>query len=203
VPRACRHGGVTELEEAELTDGQGRVLSAHKSRAYEGCAKRTMERALAATRKRRAHRLTNATGTDVQNDPQNRVQNDFGDESKPRYRPGKNKDLLAAGAGFEPATLSRYGRLRASFTKREVVQTGARQARPCVCGEQRLGYETRSARRPAAVSARDRDPAPPSDSPPARTRSAPIAQAFSGKTTNAGRTENRARLYQARLHPIQ
>ena len=77
---ACRHGGMTELEEAELTDGQGRALSAHKSRAYEGYAKRTMERALAATRKRHAHRLTNATGTDVQNDPQNSVQNDFGDE---------------------------------------------------------------------------------------------------------------------------
>jgi len=77
---ACRHGGWTELEEAELTDGQGRALSAHKSRAYEGYAKRTMERALAATRKRHAHRLTNATGTDVQNGPQNRVQNDFGDE---------------------------------------------------------------------------------------------------------------------------
>jgi hypothetical protein len=34
----------------------------------------------ALTRKRHAHRLTNATGTDVQNDPQNRVQNDFGGE---------------------------------------------------------------------------------------------------------------------------
>jgi hypothetical protein len=76
---ACRHGGMTELEEAELTDGQGRALSAHKSRAYEGYAKRTMERALAATRKRHAHRLANASGTDVQNEPLNRVQNDFGD----------------------------------------------------------------------------------------------------------------------------
>jgi hypothetical protein len=27
---ACRHGGMTELEEAELTDGQGRALSGHK-----------------------------------------------------------------------------------------------------------------------------------------------------------------------------
>ena len=27
---ACRHGGMTELEEAELTDGQGRALSAHR-----------------------------------------------------------------------------------------------------------------------------------------------------------------------------
>jgi len=53
---ARRHGGMTELEEAELTDGQGRALSAHKSRAYEGYAKRTMGRALAATRKRHAHR---------------------------------------------------------------------------------------------------------------------------------------------------
>jgi hypothetical protein len=54
---ACRHGGMTELEEAELTDGQGRALSAHKSKAYEGYAKRTEKRALAATRKRHAHRL--------------------------------------------------------------------------------------------------------------------------------------------------
>lgn len=52
---ACRHGGMTELEEAELTDGQGRALSGHSSRAYEGYAKRTTLRALAATRKRHAH----------------------------------------------------------------------------------------------------------------------------------------------------
>jgi hypothetical protein len=75
---ACRHGGMTELEEAELTDGQGRALSAHKSRAYEGYAKRTMERALAATRKRHAHRLANMEGTNVQNDQQNGVQNEPG-----------------------------------------------------------------------------------------------------------------------------
>ncbi len=54
---ACRHGGMTELEEAELTDGQGRALSGHKSKAYEGYAKRTEKRALAATRKRYAHRV--------------------------------------------------------------------------------------------------------------------------------------------------
>jgi hypothetical protein len=47
---------MTELEEAELTDGQGRALS-HKSKACEGYAKRTEKRALAATRKRHAHRL--------------------------------------------------------------------------------------------------------------------------------------------------
>ncbi|WP_210161426.1 hypothetical protein [Bradyrhizobium liaoningense] len=55
---ACRHGGMTELEEAELTDGQGRALSGHKTaQAYRGCAKETMMRALAATRKRHAHLL--------------------------------------------------------------------------------------------------------------------------------------------------
>src|SRR3989441_11619153 len=73
---ACRHGGMTELEEAELTDGQGRALSAHKSQhAYQGYAKRTMGRALAATRKRHAHRLANAAGTNIQNEPQNDIQN--------------------------------------------------------------------------------------------------------------------------------
>jgi hypothetical protein len=55
---ACRHGGMTELEEAELTDGQGRALSAHRSEAYERYAKRTLKRALGATRKRHAWRLT-------------------------------------------------------------------------------------------------------------------------------------------------
>jgi hypothetical protein len=65
---ACRHGGMTELEEAELTDGQGRALSAHRSRAYEGYAKRTLKRALAATRKRYAWRLTNESGTEFRNE---------------------------------------------------------------------------------------------------------------------------------------
>jgi hypothetical protein len=64
---ACRHGGMTELEEAELTDGQGRALSAHRSKAYEGYAKRTMKRALAATRKRHAWRLTNEGSTEFRN----------------------------------------------------------------------------------------------------------------------------------------
>lgn len=74
---ACRHGGMTELEEAELTDGQGRALSAHKSQqAYERYAKRTMERALSATRKRHAHRLANVAGTNIQNEPQNDIQNE-------------------------------------------------------------------------------------------------------------------------------
>src|SRR5262249_58201552 len=55
---ACRHGGMTELEEAALTEGQGRALSGHKTaQAYRGYAKETFDRALSATRKRHAHRL--------------------------------------------------------------------------------------------------------------------------------------------------
>jgi hypothetical protein len=74
---ACRHGGMTELEEAELTDGQGRALSGHRTqRAYEGYAKRTLERALPATRKRYAHALANARGTFIQNEAGSAVQND-------------------------------------------------------------------------------------------------------------------------------
>jgi hypothetical protein len=74
---ACRHGGMTELEEAELTDGQGRALSGHKTRqAYAGYAKQTLERALPATRKRYAHRLANIKGTDIQNDGRNPLQNE-------------------------------------------------------------------------------------------------------------------------------
>lgn len=50
---ACRHGGMTELEEAGLTEGQGMALSGHRSRqAYRGYAKATEKRALEATRKR-------------------------------------------------------------------------------------------------------------------------------------------------------
>jgi hypothetical protein len=74
---ACRHSGMTELEEAELTDGQGRALSGHRTqRAYEGYAKRTLERGLPATRKRYAHALANAQGTSVQNATRFGVQNE-------------------------------------------------------------------------------------------------------------------------------
>jgi hypothetical protein len=46
---------MTELEEAELTTGQGKALSGHRSdRAYRGYAEATQDRALAATRKRHA-----------------------------------------------------------------------------------------------------------------------------------------------------
>jgi len=63
-----RHGGMTELEEAELTDGQGRALSTHKTQqSYEGYAKRTAKRMLSATKKRHAHRMANEQATSVQN----------------------------------------------------------------------------------------------------------------------------------------
>jgi hypothetical protein len=73
---ACRHGGMTELEEAELTDGQGRALSTHKTQqSYEGYAKRTAKRMLSATRKRHAHRLANEQGASVQNEAADHIQN--------------------------------------------------------------------------------------------------------------------------------
>ena len=78
---ACRHGGMTELEVAELTDGQGRALSGHRTqRAYGGYAKRTLERALPATRKRYSHRLANAARTEIQNEPRTDVRNGGADD---------------------------------------------------------------------------------------------------------------------------
>ena len=72
---------MTELEEAELTDGHGRALSGHRTRrAYEGYAKRTLERALPATRRRYAHALANAQGTSVQNAARSPVQNETDSE---------------------------------------------------------------------------------------------------------------------------
>ena len=74
---ACRHGGMTELEEAALTDGQGRALSGHKTaQAYRGYAKETLDRALSATRKRHAHRLANEPATNVRNEARISVRND-------------------------------------------------------------------------------------------------------------------------------
>lgn len=53
---AARHGGMTELEEAGLTEGEGRVLSKHKTAsAYRGYAKETEKRVLNATLKRFGH----------------------------------------------------------------------------------------------------------------------------------------------------
>jgi hypothetical protein len=74
---ACRHGGMTELEEAELTEGQGRALSAHRTKeSYAGYAKRTEARMLSATRKRHAHALANQIATSVQNATGDGVQNE-------------------------------------------------------------------------------------------------------------------------------
>jgi hypothetical protein len=74
---ACRHGGMTELEEAALTEGQGRALSGHKTaQAYRGYAKETFDRALLATRKRHAHRLANEPATSVRNEERFSVRND-------------------------------------------------------------------------------------------------------------------------------
>jgi hypothetical protein len=80
---ACRHGGMTELEEAELTEGQGRALSAHRTReSYAGYAKRTEARMLSATRKRHAHALANQIATSVQNATGESVQNENAGRSK-------------------------------------------------------------------------------------------------------------------------
>jgi hypothetical protein len=62
-------------------------VSAHKSRAYEGYAKRTMERALAATRKRHAHlreEPVNSEGTEFRNETQNPFRND--DKEQTEYQ---------------------------------------------------------------------------------------------------------------------
>ena len=77
---------MTELEEAELTDGQGRALSTHRTQqSYEGYAKRTAKRMLSATRKRHAHRLAetaaieaaeNETATSVRNEASDGVRNE-------------------------------------------------------------------------------------------------------------------------------
>jgi hypothetical protein len=74
---ACRHGGMTELEEAALTEGQGRALSGHKTaQSYRGYAKETFDRALSATRKRHAHRLANEQETNVRNEGRPGVRNE-------------------------------------------------------------------------------------------------------------------------------
>jgi hypothetical protein len=74
---ACRHGGMTELEEAELTEGQGRALSAHRTKeSYAGYAKRTEGRILSATRKRHAHALANQIATNVRKEAGDSVRNE-------------------------------------------------------------------------------------------------------------------------------
>jgi hypothetical protein len=53
---ACRHGGMTELEEAELTDGGPCALWSQHGASLQGVRQRN-DAAFAATRKRHAHRL--------------------------------------------------------------------------------------------------------------------------------------------------
>jgi hypothetical protein len=84
---ACRHGGMTELEEAALTEGQGRALSGHKTaQAYRGYAKETFDRALSATRKRHAHRLENEPKTNVRNEGRIGVRNENVEAKSPNAK---------------------------------------------------------------------------------------------------------------------
>ncbi|MBH5387019.1 hypothetical protein [Bradyrhizobium diversitatis] len=74
---ACRHGGMTELEEAELTDGQGRALSLHSTqKSYQGYAKRSQARMLSATKKRHAHVLAEAVAKALANEEETNVRNE-------------------------------------------------------------------------------------------------------------------------------
>ena len=66
---ACRHGGLTELGDSELTEQQGMAISAHKTpAAFRLYVKRTEKQILAATRKRRAWIEENAKATRVRMD---------------------------------------------------------------------------------------------------------------------------------------
>jgi len=51
----ARHGGMTELKEKSLTEGQGKALSTHRTKAYRVYAKETDKRVLNATLKRFGH----------------------------------------------------------------------------------------------------------------------------------------------------
>lgn len=51
----ARHGGMTELEESGLTEGQGKAISTHRTSAYQVYAKETETRVLNATLKRFGH----------------------------------------------------------------------------------------------------------------------------------------------------
>jgi hypothetical protein len=72
---SCRHGGMAEIEAAGLTDGQGRALSGHRSKAYEGYAKRTDDRALIATRRRHQYTAGEQTGTKFRNEAPGKFRN--------------------------------------------------------------------------------------------------------------------------------
>jgi hypothetical protein len=79
---ACRHGGMTELEEAELTEGQGMALSGHKTpQAYRGYAKKTLTRTMGATMKRLAWRQN---------------QNQFRNEPSEEFRNARHEKTTSA-----------------------------------------------------------------------------------------------------------
>jgi hypothetical protein len=61
-----RHGGLTELGDADLTDAQIRAVSSHKSsKVLTRYVKRTEKQIVEATKKRRAGRPA-VSGTDAQ-----------------------------------------------------------------------------------------------------------------------------------------
>lgn len=58
---ACRHGGLTELGDAEATEAEGMATSGHSTpSAFRGYVKKTQAQRLSAARKRRAWRATTA-----------------------------------------------------------------------------------------------------------------------------------------------
>ena len=80
---ACRHGGMTELEEAELTDGQGRALSAHSEpQAYEGTQN--------AHRSARWPQLANVTPTVLVDKARTEFQNDTPEQFQNGQRQSAN-----------------------------------------------------------------------------------------------------------------
>jgi hypothetical protein len=70
---------MTEIEAAGLADGQGRALSGHRSKAYEGYAKRTDERALIATVRRREHVTGEQNSTKFRNTAPAKFRNGSGE----------------------------------------------------------------------------------------------------------------------------
>jgi integrase len=71
---ACRHGGMTELGDAELTEQGVMALSGHRSPAASRLyVKRTEAQRIAAARKRRAWVEKEQTAAKIQNEPTKRI----------------------------------------------------------------------------------------------------------------------------------
>jgi hypothetical protein len=71
------HHADAEKHDVRQLGSQGRALSGHKTaQAYRAYAKETFDRALAATRKRHAHRVANVDRTSIQNEGRNEIQNE-------------------------------------------------------------------------------------------------------------------------------